>query len=149
MKNSILNLTLFFAATLASIAQSLIYVDASASGADNGKSWNNAYDNLDTALAYSLSGDSIWVAKGTYKPDNKNKRFDLLSGRKLFGGFAGTETIFSQRDIDNNLTALDGDINNPGQANDNCDNVLFANNLTTNVTVDGFTIRNGYQYYRW
>lgn len=127
-------------------AQSVLYVNATANGSNNGSSWTNAYNNLDSALAYSQSGDSIWVAKGIYKPDNSNKRFTLLSGRKLFGGFAGNEKQFSQRDVATNSTYLDGDINNPGQANDNVDNVLYANNLTTTVIVDGFTIRNGYQY---
>jgi uncharacterized repeat protein (TIGR02543 family) len=140
-------ITLVLFSTLLNVsAQNVIYVNALASGNNNGSSWTNAYTSLDSALAYSQSGDSIWVAKGIYRPDNKNKRFELLSGRNLFGGFAGTETQFAQRNVSGNATYLDGDINNLGQANDNVDNVLYANNLTSTAVVDGFTIRNGYQY---
>jgi len=70
----------------------------------------------------------------------------LPNGRQLFGSFVGTETSINQRDMANNKTYLDGDIGTQGSASDNCRNVVFANNLTSVVLLDGFHIVNGYAY---
>ena len=43
-----------------------IYVDMTASGADNGSSWSDAYTDLQDALGVALPGDQIWVADITY-----------------------------------------------------------------------------------
>ena len=48
----------------------VIYVDADASSGGNGTSWGTAYKYLQDALAdANVSGNDIWVAEGTYKPD--------------------------------------------------------------------------------
>jgi parallel beta-helix repeat protein len=74
-----------------------IYVDASATGANNGSSWANAYKYLQNALTAAGSGDQIWVAQGTYRPDedtnhpsgtgNREATFRLENGVEIFGGF--------------------------------------------------------------
>ena len=45
---------------------SIIYVDADATGLNDGSSWADAFNDLQDAIASSTSGDSIWVADGTY-----------------------------------------------------------------------------------
>ena len=78
------------------------YVDASAStaGAD-GRSWATAYRRLQSALAKASSGDCLWVARGRYYTTNgtsRNASFDLDRSIRMYGGFAGTEKCFNQRD---------------------------------------------------
>lgn len=97
----------------------ICYVKAGATGLNNGTSWANAYTSLQATAANSA--DTIWIAAGTYKPTNDTTRsayFDLRN-KNVFGGFAGTETQLSQRNIAANPTILSGDI---GVAGDNSDN---------------------------
>ena len=48
---------------------SIIYVKADAQGSATGASWADAYTSLQDGLAAAVGGDEIWVASGTYKPD--------------------------------------------------------------------------------
>ncbi|HEX7757137.1 MAG TPA: hypothetical protein VF421_17425, partial [Niabella sp.] len=80
-------------------AAQTIYVDASATGANDGASWSSAYKSLSSALDAANANAAItqiWVAKGTYYPSASNNRdafFDIKRNNlRLFGGFSGTET---------------------------------------------------------
>ena len=76
------------------------YVDAAASGANNGTSWTNAYTDLQIALGTAVALDEIWVAAGTYKPTtgiSRTASFWLAGGVTVYGGFAGGETMVGQR----------------------------------------------------
>ncbi|WP_157262155.1 choice-of-anchor Q domain-containing protein [Pedobacter sp. PACM 27299] len=114
---------------------------AAIGGQDNGSTWNNAYLDLQNALKVSIAGDEIWVAKGTYSPGPLiTSTFQLKEGVKIYGGFAATESLLSERDTLNtrilNQTILDGkNINR---------HVVFNNKVLTKATVlDGFTITGG------
>jgi len=45
-------------------AQTRLYVHASASGANTGQSWADAYASLQIALQTAQPGDTVWVADG-------------------------------------------------------------------------------------
>src|SRR5687768_4518066 len=75
-------------------------------------SWANACD-LQYALGVASSGSDLWVKKGTYRPTSSTNRtvsFVLKNGVALYGGFAGTETLLTQRKPATNITILSGDI---------------------------------------
>jgi hypothetical protein len=121
-----------------------IYVAADvAGGSNNGRSWANAYSNLATALAASASGNQIWVKAGTYKPTtgaDRNIGFVLKSGVKVYGGFAGTEAVVTDRNYATNLTILSGDIGALGNDTDNSYNVIDA---SLGGTIDGLIVTKG------
>jgi len=133
------------------LAQTIYYVDADATGNNDGTSWENAYIYLQDALNDPdlASGDTIWVAEGTYYPDettadDSDDRIDtflLLFNVFLYGGFDGTENKRNQRNIASNETILSGDItqNDPGNLDDNTWHVVTG----AYTTIDGFTITAG------
>ena len=126
-------------------ASSIIYVKVNAVGANNGTSWANAFKNLQVALAAATPGNQLWVAAGTYYPTNGINRslyFGLRTGIALYGGFAGNETLLSQRKPAVHLTILSGNIGDPGTPDDNSYHVVYGGGDSTAI-LDGFKIIGG------
>ena len=151
----LMNLNVGFAAAIAMMllvapatnALAVVYVDTAAGGANDGTSWSDAYNDLQTALASSTVGDQIWVAAGTYYPTStttRNIRFDLVEGVELYGGFNGTETLLSQRNVAQNVTTLSGEIGTASDPTDNSFIVVKAVSTTAATVLDGFTVSGGY-----
>ncbi len=134
-------------ATCSNAGAAVIYVNAAATGANNGSSWTDAYTSLQPALAAAGSGDEIWVVAGTYRPTSTTTRgisFALKNGVGVYGGFLGTETSRSQRDPAANVTILSGDIGVAGNSSDNSYHVVTADStVTASGVLDGFTITGG------
>src|SRR5690606_9883791 len=103
----------------------------------------------------------IWVAKGTYKPkytpedgknlsanptDPRDKSFLMVNNVQLYGGFAGTETILTNRDLSNttNASILSGDIGTLNINTDNVYHVVISVKTPTNTILDGFSVTGGY-----
>jgi len=142
-----------------SAANTILYVDVDAIGANNGTSWTNAFTDLQAALsaANPVTPDTveIWVAEGTYKPTDGITRtlsFQLKNNVSLYGGFVGTETDRSQRNVAAYPTILSGDLQgndttniNPGDTSraDNSYHVVRDAGGTAVSTLDGFTITGG------
>jgi hypothetical protein len=95
----------------------IIYVNIQSAAGGNGTSWARSFKYLQDGLAASAPGDSVYLAKGTYFPDDGKGRyfgdreeFFEVDGLKIYGGFAGTETSLSQRKPKVNVTVLSGEI---------------------------------------
>ncbi|MEM8598541.1 MAG: T9SS type A sorting domain-containing protein [Bacteroidota bacterium] len=124
-------------------AQSIVYVDADATGNADGSSWTDAYPDLQNALTAASIGSELWVAAGTYRPTNDTDRtasFELRTGVALYGGFDGTETTRDQRDIAANPTVLSGDIGTPDDDADNTYQIVTGVDVDGTAVLDGFTV---------
>jgi len=147
----------------------VIYVDADASGADNGTSWENAYNYLQAALADANLAEKpveVWVAQGVYTPDSNSAvpagsgdrevSFQLVSGVTLMGGYAGSgEPDPNTRDIALYETTLSGDLDgDDAEVADACDllteptrsensHVVVVCGGSEATILDGFTIAGG------
>ena len=130
----------------------IIYVDADATGANNGSSWGNAYTYLQNALRSASSGDEIRVAQGIYKPDrgtgitrgDQRVFFQLKNGVKLMGGYAGYgKPNPDARDINTYETVLSGEIGAVDNLADNSYHVVTGSGCDGSAMLDGFTITGG------
>jgi hypothetical protein len=103
-------------------------------GTGPGTNWDCATGDLQAAVKNAVAGEQIWVAGGTYQPAD-NGTFALKEGVKIYGGFAGTETSFSDR----GLTILSH--KSILQAYGHSVIINAGQTLTTAAVLDGFTIR--------
>ncbi len=130
----------------------IVYVNASATGVNDGSSWINAFTNLQNALALSCTdATQIWVANGIYYPDqgggktlgDRNATFTMKNNLAIYGGFAGTETSTSQRNLAANSTILSGDIGTLNTNTDNTFNIVTSPGTNNTSRLDGFIITGG------
>ncbi|MCB0579804.1 MAG: hypothetical protein KDD10_10905, partial [Phaeodactylibacter sp.] len=134
-----------------------IYVDGDAAGANDGSSWEDAFTDLQDALAAAEEGDEVWVAEGVYRPagpdGSRGATFLLDKNLLLYGGFAGTEGSLEERGDPADFPAiLSGDLNGD-DIEDNLtmnrtDNVWTVVRVKENITeatvIDGFAISGGH-----
>lgn len=144
----------------------IIYVDANASGANDGSSWTDAYNYLQDAFADANSnGDvnEIWVAEGIYKPDkggssntpgDRTATFQLINGVAIRGGYGEFGAVEpNARDVNGYETILSGDLDgNDVEVIDPCDlldeptrsensyHVVTGSGTDETAVLDGFTI---------
>ena len=123
------------------------YVDVASFVSDgDGTSWQSPFIDLQDALSAAEPGDEVWVTQGVYYPTSSTDRtinFGLRSDVAIYGGFVGTETARDQRDYENNVTILSGNIGDPNITSDNSFNVVRAINLDVTAIMDGFLVTEG------
>jgi gliding motility-associated-like protein len=130
-----------------------LYVRRNATGTGSGETWADALTELSAAIEIAKTCPNIreiWVAAGTYLPQNPNGgpstsqlSFELRNNLGIYGGFNGTETNLSDRDFENNQTILSGDIGVPNNIGDNVFNVVRSVDHDETAILDGFYIRFG------
>ena len=139
------------------IHESRVYVDDNADGLKDGSNWLDAFNFLQDAVTHvssDLSVTEIRIAQGVYVPDtnsinptgngDRNATFQLIKGVVLEGGYAGLgDPDPNSRNIVLYETILSGDINVPGNANDNSYHVVTGSGTDTTAVLDGFTITKG------
>jgi predicted outer membrane repeat protein len=150
-----------------------IYVDEDATGANNGSSWEDAFNYLQDALADANSNpdvNEIWVAAGIYTPDSnsaipegsadREATFQLINGVALYGGFPSGGSAWEERDPNAYETILSGDLDGndvdvndardlPGEPTraENSYHVVTSIANEEATLLDGFTITGGNAYY--
>jgi len=120
----------------------IIYVDDTATGAETGASWADAYTDLQDALARAEKGcgNQIWAAEGTYSPGNDPcNTFEIPDGIEVYGGFAGTEPATLDPN-DRDLTAYRSILTGYIDGVDTNDRVVSTG---SNTILDGFYIKDG------
>lgn len=131
--------------------QGFHFVRSSATGANDGSSWTDAFTNLQDALSLATPGQVVLVAAGTYYPDQgsgqtdnaRTSTFTLPSGVAVVGGFpaAGGSTPDSVL----HPTILSGDLNQDGSPAGNSYHVVTSLlSESEQPVLRGFTIRDGY-----
>lgn len=137
-------------------ARAIIYVDANATGSNNGANWADAYNYLQDALDDANSNpdfNEIRVAQGIYKPDqgtgmtagDRTATFGLINGVCIKGGYAGFgKPCPNARNVQLYETVLSGDIGISGADTDNSYHVVTGSGTDANAVLESFTITAGY-----
>ena len=147
-------------------SESVIYVDAAASGAGDGTSWTDAYVHLQdafTEIAETSDPVEIRVAQGTYRASDggaggspRMATFELRNHLTLAGGYAGAVSSDANvRDVEHYETILtgaftsDASLDNgaePPTPSDSSRVILTGRGIDETVVLDGLTITRAADY---
>ncbi|MGM8213776.1 MucBP domain-containing protein [Virgibacillus sp. W0430] len=128
----------------------IIYVNETATGSNDGSSWNNAFTNLQDGLDAASAGDEIWISEGTYYPskdiggnnnpsDPRMKTFQMKNGVEIYGGFPNSgNPVKADRNTNTYETILSGDLDQDGSLSN-----LDAYHVILNPTLDNTAVLNG------
>lgn len=124
----------------------IYYVKVDGNDDKDGTSWGNAFVTLQKALSVVNSGDQIWIAAGTYSPDD-SQSLSMKNGVKVYGGFPASGTPeMKDRKFTEHETTLQGNGNsvfiNSGMNNTNSSPTLMNVTISSNEALFGGGIYN-------
>jgi hypothetical protein len=128
---------------------SYVFVDKDATGLNNGRSWTNAFTDLQDALAaveYYLDVREIWIAEGDYFPSmtgDRDTSFVLRDSVVIYGGFLGIESSREERVADPALVRISGDVGLSNDTTDNAYHVVVVESNCVDCRLDGLTVTFG------
>lgn len=132
------------ATTVTFLGVNNIFVDQSATGANNGTSWADAFTDLQSALAVAdpnACSYDILVAEGSYVGGTaRGNFFTINKDCRIFGGYAAGGAATSTPET--TPTVLSGDIDEDGTLAGNTFHVVAINSGATAILVD-LTIEGG------
>ncbi|WP_449489492.1 hypothetical protein, partial [Winogradskyella wichelsiae] len=162
------NKTVLLATSTTPDSNNILYVNKAVSGGTaDGSSWANALPELADALVWAKNNEAtswattplqIWVAGGTYNPlyspedganfgtnQTRENTFLMVNNVQLYGGFAGTETTLTARDlsITTNTSILSGDIGTLTDISDNTYHVVVSSGDVGSALLNGFKVTAG------
>lgn len=105
------------------------YVTKSGNDGNDGQTWATAKASIQAAVNTAANGDQVWIAEGTY-----SEHVATNTSLAIYGGFVGSETSPTQRDLTAHTTAIDGGGSRTEFSAGNCA-----------LTLDGLTLQNGQQ----
>lgn len=130
------------------------FVDASATGGNNGVTWAGAFTSLQQAVSTLDDGTPILVAEGTYYPAvgsgslaaNRQETFEI-NNFQILGNFPSGGGLLADRDPKFHPTILSGDfLNNDGPSgqpsSDNSHNVVTLT-AGSSAVLDGLFVEKG------
>ncbi len=130
----------------------IIYVDASAGGANTGTSWEHALDSLQDALLLAYFAEKpaeIRVARGVYRPDDglglapgdRAAAFALMNGVTIKGGYIGAGALeIAAREPRVFETVLSGNIGAQERSDDNSYHVVTSSGTDATAVLEGCVI---------
>ena len=140
-------LHLYCAIVLSALSAERIFVNKSAPLGGDGTSWENAFQFIHDALNLTESGrgDEVWIAKGTYYPDEGSgitnndttlaAAFNLKDAVSVYGGFSGLETNINERDLARNKTIISGSVS----TNEDLTSIPYYPNSGLNIDQNYYT----------
>ena len=138
----------------------LVYVDASATGTNDGSSWANAFTHLENALDLQdcgFTGEIRVAGNTTYTPSasrgctncsgNNDRDYYFLINKNL--QLKGSYVPDTDDDPSNDVqdysqpTILSGDVGNTGNTSNNSYHIMLTDALSSAAVVDGFNFSGG------
>jgi len=128
------------------------YVDETSTSLLDGRSWESAFDQLQTALHLAGLSDTIFVAQGLYVPrayprnclncsDLRQQTFNPRTGVTIMGGFPTFGSALHLRDWESYPTILSGRRTEDPALN--VYHVVYVDDVSSSINMDGFYVKDG------